>query len=97
MNKYPKAFDAMKEFRVSNTRSHKHPMPPDPEEMNQERAGWAQAALETFCGRTGTDPSDAVSDLIADLMHWCDRTGSDWNSELARGMTHYNEETTEQP
>src|SRR5579863_5577143 len=50
-------------------------LPPDPEEMNDARSDWAAAAIDAFRDETGTDLEDAVSDLLADLMHWCGRNG----------------------
>ena len=37
---------------------------------------------------------DAVSDLLADLMHWCDRFGQEFHEELRRALYHYAEETS---
>ncbi len=70
-------------------------LPPDPEGQNDDRAAWAQTALEAFQKTTRTDAGDAVSDLLGDLMHWCDRNGSDFEAELARARSHYAEETHE--
>lgn len=68
-------------------------LPADPEEKNDDRAGWANSAIEEFESVTRTDREDALSDLLADLGHWCDRNGFDFAKELRRGMYHYNEET----
>ncbi len=68
-------------------------LPPDPDGMNDERAGWAKEALAAFMAATGTDPDDAVSDLLCDLMHWCDRRGVAFRTELARAQGHYDAET----
>jgi hypothetical protein len=48
-------------------------LPADPEGMNDRRAEWALTALLAFRYVTGTDWSDAVADLLCDLMHFCDR------------------------
>jgi hypothetical protein len=69
-------------------------LPPDPDQMNEKRALWAEAALLAFQSLTGTDMEDAVCDLTADLMHWCDRHGMDFDNELQRGHGHYVEETS---
>lgn len=69
-------------------------LPPDPEGMNDDRAGWADTAIAAFRKATGTDEADAVSDLIADLRHWCDRKELPWEAELARGLEHYRIETS---
>ncbi len=73
----------------------KPPLPPDPDGQNDDRSMWAGAAINAFIEETGTDLEDAVCDLVADLRHWCDRNGMDWERELARGLGHYEEETTE--
>lgn len=49
------------------------PLPADPEDMNEARAEWARVALDAFMQLTGTDLCDAVSDLLCDLRHLCDR------------------------
>ena len=70
------------------------PLPPDLEGMNGERAEWAAAALRHFQCTTGTEWQDAVSDLLADLMHLCDREGFDFSKKLDRARMHYEAETT---
>jgi hypothetical protein len=70
------------------------PLPPDPEEMNDARSSWADAAIAAFQDETNTDIEDAVADLLCDLMHWCDRNMFDFDRELERGKNHYEEETT---
>lgn len=71
-------------------------LPADPEELNHQRAGWAAEAILAFRNVTGTDTCDAVSDLIADLAHWCDRNGISFAAELERGRMHYEEETNDE-
>jgi len=68
-------------------------LPADPDEQNDDRSEWAEIALLAFMGQTRTDVGDAVSDLLADMMHWCDRNGIDFGSELERAQEHYKEET----
>jgi hypothetical protein len=68
-------------------------LPPDPERMNDRRATWAHRSLATFRADTGADEGDAVCDLLADLMHWCDRFGQDFNRVLERARYHYEAET----
>lgn len=69
------------------------PLPPAPELLNPNRALWAAAALGEFQRQTGADQADALSDLLADLMHWCDRYGQNFPKELRRALDHYEEET----
>lgn len=69
-------------------------LPPDPEKMNDERAEWAAASLRHFQCVTGADYDDALADLLADLMHWSDRNGSDFDATLSRARMNYEAETT---
>ena len=59
-------------------------LPPDPEHMNDDRAAWAASALTAFMRCTGTDPEDALGDLLANLMHWSDRNNYDFDAALDR-------------
>lgn len=68
-------------------------LPPDPEEMNAERADWAAAALCQFECATGTDYDDALADLLCDLMHWCDRNDFDFDAAMSIARMHYDAET----
>ena len=72
-------------------------LPPDPDGMNADRSRWAEAAIFEFQRQTGADLEDAVSDLLADLMHWCDRRKLDFDKELDRARSHYDEETEDIP
>jgi hypothetical protein len=73
--------------------------------QNTDRAHWAAFALMRFAETTGlgedlqSDPQTVVTDLLADLMHWCDaqRTSGldeaiDFESALRRARHHYREE-----
>jgi hypothetical protein len=82
--------------RLTRRRASQGRVPPDPERMNDKRSAWAATALAAFIDETGTDEEDAVCDLTADLMHWCDRHGYDFAAELARGQAHYEAETSGQ-
>lgn len=71
-------------------------LPPDPDGRNRERASWANFAVAAFRVSTGTDREDALTDLLADLMHLCDQEEkwSDFDCELERARGHYQEETS---
>jgi len=69
-------------------------LPPDPENMNDDRAQWAQAALRAFRKATGADAEEALGDLLCDLMHWSDRNNFDFEAALDRARMHYEAETT---
>ena len=68
-------------------------LPPDPDRLNEDRSSWAGAAITTFIHVTGTDEEDAVADLLADLIHYCDRKGTDFETALDRARGHYEAET----
>lgn len=72
-------------------------LPPDPEGMNEKRSSWAQDALDRFMRVTGTDREDVLTDLLGDLLHWCDRNGVDFDNELRKGRSHYEAETMKEP
>jgi hypothetical protein len=69
------------------------PLPPDPENMNGDRAQWAAAALRKFQRATGCDYEDSLGDLLSDLMHWTDRNNFDFEAALCRARGHYEAET----
>jgi hypothetical protein len=75
-------------------------LPPDPEGQTDDRGQSAQAAIRHFQIVTGCDWDDAIADLLADLMHLCDRetredgeTPLDFTAELERARQHYVAET----
>jgi hypothetical protein len=68
-------------------------LPPDPDNMNDDRAKWAQAALRAFRKATGADAEEALGDLLTDLMHWSDRNNFDFDAALDRARMHYEAET----
>ena len=81
------------QFRTKAQSKPPQPLPQDPDQLNADRALWAAAALAELRRQTGADLEDAVSDLLADLMHWCDRFGQEFPKELRRALNHYQEET----
>lgn len=68
-------------------------LPPDPDGMNPTRSIWAATAIAAFRNCCGTDLEDAVADLLADLMHYCDYHDLDFDNELRRAQGHYEPET----
>ncbi len=81
----------------------------DPEGQNEQRAAWAQAAIDGFRAVCHGDDCDALGDLLANLMHLCDQRtrtrngtgpvmknppeGWDFNKALAQAVMHYTAET----
>lgn len=75
-------------------------VPIDPDNLNNERADWAEAALDAFALVTrmdtaGEDYETILGDLLCDLMHWCDRNGVDFDVMLDVARMGYEDETTE--
>ena len=55
-------------------------------------AARATIALKAYQQATGTDPEDALADLLADFMHWGLLNGQDFDKELERAKRHFGEE-----
>ena len=51
-------------------------LPPDPDEMNDDRAMWADACINLMADMTGCERGqEALGDLVCNLFHWGDRNG----------------------
>lgn len=59
---------------------------------NYDRANTAESAIIEFMRATNTDREDAISDLLGNLMHLCDRDKVDFLACLNRGRYHYDAE-----
>lgn len=75
-------------------------VPADPEDMNDERAKWAENALTLFANETGLlgpndddDVETVVKDFLSDLAHFCDRRNLDLPDLIERAAGDYNAET----
>jgi hypothetical protein len=71
-------------------------LPLDPDDQNDDRAEWAEAALVTLMEQTGADADTALPDLLCDLMHWCDRRGLNFDEQLKWARGNYKEKTTKE-
>jgi hypothetical protein len=80
-------------------------IPPDPDEMNAERAAAAEAALMHFVRNFGEGDDDGLtadlkeqnlSDLLGDLAHYCDRNELSLSGCFERAAMHYAAETDNQ-
>lgn len=69
-------------------------LPPDPDNLNSDRAEWAGAAINAFIATTATEPECALPDLLCNLMHWADRQGESFHSCLEQARLCYAEETS---
>jgi hypothetical protein len=86
----------MKLKKATTMKLKKATLPPDPEEMNEERAANGLHALKAFQDLTGIDDESAIGDLLADLMHLCDRMADRYDHfsvGLWRAEMHYEAET----
>ena len=72
-------------------------LPPDPGNMNDDRAAWVAAGLRHFQRITGTDDEDVLGDVLGDLLHWSDRNTVDFEAILALARLHYKAETATPP
>lgn len=64
---------------------------------NAASAEHAARTMLVYQQYTGSDKEDALCDLLADLMHWADEQGFDFEYELERAHGHYAEEIAGQP
>jgi hypothetical protein len=66
---------------------------------NISRSSWAGRAIDSFARLTGmtadlrAEPEVVLSDLLADLMHWCDFQRIDFESALGRARGNHNKES----
>ena len=67
---------------------------------NTDRSEWAQRALSVFCEDSGLNEEierlDAVSDLICNLGHYCDRLGLDFIAIASRSIGVWDAEKREE-
>ncbi|KLE32396.1 hypothetical protein AAW00_13220 [Aurantiacibacter luteus] len=70
-------------------------VPPDPEGLNDQWATFSLEATRAFQRCSRTDRGAALGDLLAALMHLCDRDPryGDFDAELALAHWHYQEST----
>ncbi|MBU2582731.1 MAG: hypothetical protein KJ622_13545 [Alphaproteobacteria bacterium] len=62
---------------------------------NQRRAARASIALAAYRTATGTEPDDALCDLLADLMHWANQHGFDFAGDYDMARCHFDAEVLE--
>lgn len=71
------------------------------EPTNDDRAGWAMAAVDVFAEKTGLNSAGEaletkVGDLLANLMHLCRINKVDFESVLQTGRMHFEAEVAEE-
>jgi hypothetical protein len=68
----------------------------NPNVTNGDRARWAESAVEAFKGCThnsdGGVAEEHAVDLLADLMHLCNREQIEFDDALASARSHYQAE-----
>ena len=77
-------------------RRKKNTLPPDPETMNEQRADAAGRSLDLFTRTFGEEDGGGeqnLSDLLADLAHYCDRNELHFAYCLQTAKMHYDAET----
>lgn len=75
-------------------------VPADQIATNAARSKWGGQLVAVFAALAGLDApgeDDAtrLGDLLADLMHWCDAVGVDFDDALRRARNHHHEELLE--
>lgn len=68
-------------------------LPPDPDGLNERRAEHAAIALQAYVNIGVTDEESQLYDLLADLRHWADRNGKDFDETVVKSKELYVEET----
>lgn len=74
-------------------------LPPDPEEMNDQRSAAAADTIQHFSRMhgelvRGEDMTEQnLVDLLGDIGHYCDRNGLNLSELLHMAASHYDEET----
>lgn len=68
---------------------------------NAMRAKWADESIQLFARNTGLDTSGdeeetAFKDLLADMRHWCDERGIDFEFHVQNSFHVYQEEVEEE-
>ena len=73
----------------------KDQLPPDPEQEKHMRAAMANIAIVAFREACGVEREDALGDLLANLMHLCDRDHQlgTFDAGLISAYSHYRWET----
>ena len=63
-----------------------------PSRANRRRIKTATHCLDLFTEATNSTGEDAVTDLMADLGHYCDSKRLDFDNLIERAKTHWREE-----
>ena len=75
-------------------------LPPDPDDMNDDRAEWVASCLAIMSKTTGCEYGrEALGDLLCNMFHWCDRNGlaGEMPNIFAGAAENYRQETMPLP
>ena len=61
---------------------------------NEQRSEWAANAIAAFTEVTEVEPQNAVRDLLANIGHWADISGTNLRQEFNRARVRYEGETS---
>ena len=61
---------------------------------NQDRSASARIAIRSQRDSNRQLPKENVTDLLTNLMHYCNFNGMEFNRCLSNAALHYNAETT---
>lgn len=67
-------------------------LPPDPDSRNEARSEFGAAALQAGCEEPETEYG--LTDVLANLAHYCDRNDLNLAEEISRAEIAYDAETS---
>ena len=64
---------------------------------NNDRAAWAEIAINNFRNEVmqGEDDDTTIGDLLANILHYCDQYGVDFDARLTTARMHFEAEIIE--
>lgn len=83
----------MKKTKQKSQPQAVRPRPATSARTNLHRAILGGAALGAFQNLSSSHSDDALTDLLTNLMHYCDLTKESFDKRLAMARKHYNAET----
>jgi hypothetical protein len=80
---------------TTKARRRKRRLPPDPYGENDKQAARARKLVDVYGGIGNDELETQVQDMLADLMHLCDREPrlGDFEEQLDSAFRHYEDET----
>ena len=87
------AFDLANRWDPATFESEGGAAADDVTQTNGKRAARAHTMVERYEQLSDSKPGDVITDLLADLMHWCHREGTNFDEVLKTAQMHYLAET----